>query len=121
MDYVVKDGEVIIVDEFTGRLMPGGDTATGLHQALESKEKVRVAKENQTLATITFQNYFRLYEKLSGMTGSADTEAVEFRKIYDLDVIVIPTNRPCKGRIIRMSFIRQNGKNSMRSSLKLRN
>lgn len=94
VDYVVKDGEVIIVDEFTGRLMPGRRYSDGLHQALESKEKVKVAKENQTLATITFQNYFRLYEKLSGMTGSADTEAVEFKKIYDLDVIVIPTNQP---------------------------
>ncbi|MBN1226076.1 MAG: SEC-C domain-containing protein, partial [Deltaproteobacteria bacterium] len=94
VDYVVKDGEVIIVDEFTGRLMPGRRYSDGLHQALESKEKVKVAKENQTLATITFQNYFRLYEKLSGMTGSADTEAVEFKNIYDLDVIVMPTNRP---------------------------
>ena len=96
VDYVVKDGEVIIVDEFTGRLMPGRRYSDGLHQALESKEKVTVAKENQTLATITFQNYFRLYEKLSGMTGSADTEAVEFKKIYDLDVIVIPTNKPLR-------------------------
>ena len=94
VDYVVKDGEVMIVDEFTGRLMPGRRYSDGLHQALESKEKVKVAKENQTLATITFQNYFRLYEKLSGMTGSADTEAVEFKNIYDLDVIVMPTNKP---------------------------
>jgi len=94
VDYVVKDGEVMIVDEFTGRLMPGRRYSDGLHQALESKEKVKVAKENQTLATITFQNYFRLYEKLSGMTGSADTEAVEFKNTYDLDVIVMPTNKP---------------------------
>ncbi|MBN2372432.1 preprotein translocase subunit SecA [bacterium] len=94
VDYVVKDGEVIIVDEFTGRLMPGRRYSDGLHQALEAKEKVRIASENQTLASITFQNYFRLYKKLAGMTGTADTEAVEFRKIYNLDVVVIPTNRP---------------------------
>ncbi len=94
VDYVVKDGEVMIVDEFTGRLMPGRRYSDGLHQALEAKERVKVARENQTLATITFQNYFRLYERLSGMTGSADTEAVEFKKIYDLDVVVIPTNKP---------------------------
>ncbi|MEW6381948.1 MAG: preprotein translocase subunit SecA [bacterium] len=97
VDYVVnQDGEVIIVDEFTGRLMPGRRYSDGLHQALEAKEGVKVAQENQTLATITFQNYFRLYEKLAGMTGSADTEAVEFRKIYNLDVIVIPTNKPLR-------------------------
>ncbi|MEW5801494.1 MAG: preprotein translocase subunit SecA [bacterium] len=96
VDYVVKEGEVIIVDEFTGRLMPGRRYSDGLHQALEAKEGVKVAQENQTLATITFQNYFRLYEKLAGMTGSADTEATEFRKIYDLDVIVIPTNKPLR-------------------------
>jgi len=96
VDYVVKEGEVLIVDEFTGRLMPGRRYSDGLHQALEAKEGVKVAEENQTLATITFQNYFRLYEKLSGMTGSADTEAVEFRKIYNLDVIVIPTNKPLR-------------------------
>lgn len=92
-DYVVKDGEVIIVDEFTGRLMPGRRYSEGLHQALEAKEKVKIANENQTLATITFQNYFRLYKKLAGMTGTADTEAVEFHNIYNLDVVVIPTNR----------------------------
>ncbi|MBI3014013.1 MAG: preprotein translocase subunit SecA, partial [Candidatus Tectomicrobia bacterium] len=94
VDYVVKDGEVIIVDEFTGRLMPGRRYSDGLHQALEAKEKVSVANENQTLATITFQNYFRMYEKLAGMTGTADTEAAEFHKIYALDVVVIPTNKP---------------------------
>jgi preprotein translocase subunit SecA len=94
VDYVVKDGEVIIVDEFTGRLMPGRRYSDGLHQALEAKEGVTVARENQTLATITFQNYFRMYTKLSGMTGTAETEAEEFRKIYGLDVVVIPTNRP---------------------------
>jgi len=94
VDYVVKDGEVIIVDEFTGRLMPGRRYSDGLHQALEAKENVTIAKENQTLATITFQNYFRLYSKLAGMTGTADTEATEFQKIYNLDVVVIPPNKP---------------------------
>ena len=93
VDYVVKNGEVIIVDEFTGRLMPGRRYSDGLHQALEAKEKVHIANENQTLATITFQNYFRLYNKLAGMTGTAETEAAEFHQIYGLDVIVIPTNR----------------------------
>ena len=93
VDYVVKDGEVLIVDEFTGRLMPGRRWSDGLHQAIEAKEGVVIENENQTLATITFQNYFRMYEKLSGMTGTADTEAEEFHKIYKLDVMVIPTNR----------------------------
>lgn len=92
VDYIVKNGEVIIVDEFTGRLMPGRRYSEGLHQALEAKENVKIENENQTLATITFQNYFRMYNKLSGMTGTADTEASEFKKIYDLDVIIIPTN-----------------------------
>src|SRR5208283_2201307 len=92
-DYVVKEGEVIIVDEFTGRLMPGRRWSDGLHQAVEAKEGVKIEKENQTLATITFQNYFRMYKKLAGMTGTAETEAAEFGKIYDLDVVVIPTNR----------------------------
>ncbi|MBN1931309.1 MAG: preprotein translocase subunit SecA [Desulfobacterales bacterium] len=94
VDYIVKNGEVIIVDEFTGRLMPGRRYSEGLHQALEAKENVKIENENQTLATITFQNYFRMYDKLSGMTGTADTEATEFKKIYDLDVVVIPTNKP---------------------------
>jgi preprotein translocase subunit SecA len=94
VDYIVKDGEVIIVDEFTGRLMPGRRFSDGLHQALEAKENVKIERENQTLATVTFQNYFRMYKKLAGMTGTADTEAMEFRKIYNLDVVVIPTNRP---------------------------
>jgi preprotein translocase subunit SecA len=94
VDYVVKDGQVVIVDEFTGRLMPGRRWSDGLHQAVEAKENVRIENENQTLATITFQNYFRMYKKLAGMTGTADTEAVEFRKIYNLDVMVIPTNMP---------------------------
>jgi preprotein translocase subunit SecA len=93
VDYVVKDGEVIIVDEFTGRQMPGRRWSDGLHQAVEAKEGVKIERENQTLATITFQNYFRMYKKLSGMTGTAETEAAEFDKIYKLDVVVIPTNR----------------------------
>jgi preprotein translocase subunit SecA len=94
VDYVVKDGEVLIVDEFTGRLMPGRRYSDGLHQALEAKEGVKVEEENQTLATVTFQNYFRMYQKLSGMTGTATTEAQEFHQIYKLDVVAIPTNRP---------------------------
>ena len=94
VDYVVKEGEVIIVDEFTGRLMPGRRWSDGLHQAVEAKEGVKIESENQTLATITFQNYFRMYKKLSGMTGTADTESVEFKEIYHLDVMVIPTNQP---------------------------
>jgi preprotein translocase subunit SecA len=93
VDYVVKDNEVIIVDEFTGRQMPGRRWSDGLHQAVEAKENVKIERENQTLATITFQNYFRMYKKLSGMTGTAETEAAEFSKIYNLDVVVIPTNR----------------------------
>ena len=93
VDYMIKDGEVVIVDEFTGRLMPGRRWSDGLHQAVEAKEKVKIERENQTLATVTFQNYFRKYKKLSGMTGTADTEAPEFAKIYNLDVVVIPPNR----------------------------
>ncbi len=100
VDYIVKDGQVVIVDEFTGRLMPGRRYSDGLHQALEAKENVTIARESQTLASITFQNYFRMYDKLSGMTGTADTESVEFRNIYDLDVVVIPTNEP----VIRRDF-----------------
>jgi len=99
-DYVVKDGQVIIVDEFTGRLMPGRRWSDGLHQAIEAKEGVRIERENQTLATITFQNYFRMYKKLAGMTGTAETEAAEFEKIYKLEVVVIPTNRP----LIRIEY-----------------
>ena len=94
VDYMIKDGGVVIVDEFTGRLMPGRRWSDGLHQAVEAKEKVKIERENQTLATITFQNYFRKYTKLSGMTGTAETEAPEFNKIYHLDVIIVPTNRP---------------------------
>src|SRR5213075_700901 len=96
VDYMIKDGGVVIVDEFTGRLMPGRRWSDGLHQAVEAKEKVKIERENQTLATITFQNYFRKYKKLCGMTGTAETEAPEFNKIYSLDVIVIPTNRVLK-------------------------
>jgi len=94
VDYVVNDGQVVIVDEFTGRLMPGRRWSDGLHQAVEAKEKVKIERENQTLATITFQNYFRMYAKLAGMTGTAETEAAEFDKIYKLEVLVVPTNRP---------------------------
>jgi preprotein translocase subunit SecA len=94
VEYVVKDGEVLIVDEFTGRLMPGRRWSDGLHQAVEAKEGVKIERENQTLATITFQNYFRMYNKLAGMTGTAETEAAEFDKIYRLEVVVIPTNQP---------------------------
>jgi len=100
VDYIVKEGQVIIVDEFTGRLMPGRRYSDGLHQALEAKEGVRIENENQTLATITFQNYFRMYKKLAGMTGTADTEAEEFKKIYNLEVMVIPTHM----KMIREDF-----------------
>ena len=94
VDYVVKDDEVLIVDEFTGRILPGRRYSDGLHQALEAKEGVDIEQESQTLASITLQNYFRLYKKLAGMTGTAMTEAEEFHKIYKLDVISIPTNKP---------------------------
>jgi preprotein translocase subunit SecA len=94
VDYIVRDGEVLIVDEFTGRVLAGRRYSDGLHQALEAKEGVKIQQENQTLATITFQNFFRMYKKLAGMTGTADTEAVEFKEIYNLDVVVIPTNKP---------------------------
>ncbi len=100
VEYMIKDGEILIIDEFTGRIMPGRRYSEGLHQALEAKEGVRIKEENQTLATITFQNYFRMYQKLAGMTGTADTEAEEFDKIYHLEVVVIPTNAP----MIRTDF-----------------
>jgi len=100
VDYLVKDGEVVIVDEFTGRTMPGRRYSDGLHQALEAKEGVKIERENQTLASITFQNYFRLYDKLAGMTGTADTEAAEFKKIYDLDVAIVPTDK----QMIRVDY-----------------
>lgn len=95
MEYVVKEGKVIIIDQNTGREMPGRRWSDGLHQAVEAKEGVEVERENQTYATITIQNYFRLYKKLAGMTGTAETEAAEFHDIYKLDVLPIPTNRPC--------------------------
>ncbi len=109
VDYVVKDGEVVIVDEFTGRLMPGRRWSDGQHQAIEAKEGLKIEKENQTLATITFQNYFRMYEKLAGMTGTADTEAAEFSEIYGLDVVVLPTNKPMV-RIDQADVIYKTGK-----------
>ena len=109
VDYVVKDGEVIIVDEFTGRLMPGRRWSDGQHQAIEAKEGLKIEKENQTLATITFQNYFRMYEKLAGMTGTADTEAAEFNEIYGLEVVVMPTNKPMI-RIDQADVIYKTGK-----------
>src|SRR5207247_9956384 len=96
VDYVVQEGQVFIVDEFTGRLMPGRRWSDGLHQAVEAKESVAVREETQTLATITIQNYFRMYEKLAGMTGTAETEETEFYQIYKLEVVVIPTNRPVR-------------------------
>ena len=99
-DYLVQDGQVVIVDEFTGRIMPGRRWSDGLHQAIEAKEGVKIERENQTLATITFQNYFRMYKKLAGMTGTAETEAAEFYKIYKLEVTAIPTNKP----MIRKEF-----------------
>ena len=97
---VVKDGKVIIVDEFTGRMMPGRRWSDGLHQAVEAREGIKIERENQTLATITFQNYFRMYGKLAGMTGTAYTEANEFKQIYNLDTVVIPTNR----QLIRVNY-----------------
>ncbi len=109
VDYVVNDGEVVIVDEFTGRLMPGRRWSDGQHQAIEAKEGLKIEKENQTLATITFQNYFRMYEKLAGMTGTADTEAAEFNEIYGLEVVVMPTNKPMI-RIDQADVIYKTGK-----------
>jgi preprotein translocase subunit SecA len=116
VDYVVRDGEVMIVDEFTGRLMPGRRWSDGLHQAIEAKEGVDIESENQTLATITFQNYFRMYNKLAGMTGTADTEAAEFKQIYKLDVTVIPTNRPMI-RIDNADMIYKNQKGKYRAAV----
>lgn len=114
VDYVVKDGEVIIVDEFTGRLMPGRRWSDGQHQAIEAKEGLKIERENQTLATITFQNYFRMYEKLAGMTGTADTEAAEFNEIYKLEVVVMPTNKPMI-RIDRADVIYKTGQEKFRA------
>ena len=110
-DYVVKDGEVVIVDEFTGRLMPGRRWSEGLHQAVEAKEGVKIQNESRTLATVTFQNYFRMYDKLAGMTGTAETEAEEFAKIYQLEVVVVPTNRDMiRDDFADLVFRNQNGK-----------
>jgi preprotein translocase subunit SecA len=110
-DYVVKDGEVVIVDEFTGRLMPGRRWSEGLHQAVEAKEGVKIQNESRTLATVTFQNYFRMYDKLAGMTGTAETEAEEFAKIYELEVVVVPTNRDMiRDDFADLVFRNQNGK-----------
>ncbi len=117
VDYVVKDNQVMIVDEFTGRLMPGRRWSDGLHQAIEAKEGVKIENENQTLASITFQNYFRLYNKLAGMTGTAETEAAEFAKIYNLDVVVIPTHRPMV-RIDNPDFIYKNEKAKFNAAIK---
>ncbi len=117
IDYVVKDGQVIIVDEFTGRLMPGRRWSDGLHQAVEAKEKVKIENENQTLATVTFQNYFRMYDKLAGMTGTADTEASEFHSIYKLEVVIIPTNKPL-ARIDGSDLVYKTKKEKFRAVIK---
>ena len=109
---------MLIVDEFTGRLMPGRRWSDGLHQAIEAKENVKIERENQTLATITFQNYFRMYKKLAGMTGTAETEAPEFEKIYRLEVLVIPTNRPLLRQRIRTSSTAPKKKNISRQPMK---
>ena len=119
--YVVQDGKVLIVDEHTGRILPGRRFSEGLHQALEAKENVSIEEETQTFATITIQNYFRMYEKLAGMTGTAETEANEFHSIYKLDVMVIPTNRPCRRVDYNDCVYKPNGKNSARSSRMSRN
>ena len=121
VDYIVRDGEVIIVDEFTGRTLAGRRWSDGLHQAVEAKEGVPVQRENHTLASITFQNYFRLYKKLSGMTGTADTEAYEFQSIYGLEVVVIPTHRPMVRKDhADLVFLKAEGEVERRSSRTLR-
>ena len=102
-DYIVKDGKVVIIDEFTGRMMDGRRWSNGLHQAVEAKEGVQIEPENQTMASITFQNYFRMYPKLSGMTGTAETEAAEFFEIYKMNVVTIPTNKPIFSGLMRMT------------------
>jgi preprotein translocase subunit SecA len=121
VDYVVKDGEVIIVDEFTGRIMQGRRYSDGLHQAIEAKEGLKVANENQTLASITYQNYFRMYNKTCGMTGTAKTEESEFIYTYGMSVVVIPPNRPLAGPIILMWFIAKKKRNLLRWWKKLKN
>jgi preprotein translocase subunit SecA len=118
---VVEENKVVIVDEFTGRKMPGRRWSDGLHQAVEAKEGVQIDRETQTLATITIQNYFRLYQKLAGMTGTAETEANEFHDIYKLDVNVIPTNRPVRARIRTIASTRRGARNTTRSSTRSRN
>tara|TARA_A100001015_G_C14522222_1_gene530829 strand:+ start:145 stop:549 length:405 start_codon:yes stop_codon:yes gene_type:complete len=112
-DYIVRDGKVQIIDEFTGRVLDGRRFSDGLHQALEAKENVNIEEENQTLASITYQNYFRLYKKLSGMTGTAITEAEEFFDIYKLNVVSIPTNKKCKEKILTIKFLEQSQKSIM--------
>ncbi len=119
-DYVVKDDEVLIVDEFTGRIMPGRRYSDGLHQAIEAKEHVKVKRESKTLATITFQNLFNKFEKKAGMTGTALTEEKEFREIYGMDVIEIPTNRPVARKDLEDAYTRQRRKNSMQYAMKLK-
>ncbi|SUA21031.1 preprotein translocase subunit SecA [Neisseria gonorrhoeae] len=119
--YVIQDGEIVIVDEFTGRLMSGRRWSEGLHQAVEAKEGVEIKRENQTLASITFQNYFRLYTKLSGMTGTADTEAFEFQSIYNLETVIIPTNRPVQRKDFNDQISVPPKKNSKPSSKTSRN
>lgn len=119
-DYVVKDGEVVIVDEFTGRLMYGRRYSDGLHQAIEAKEGLQVQRESQTLATITFQNYFRMYDKLAGMTGTAKTEEQEFIKIYGLEVFQVPTNRPVQRKDLPDVILRRNVASTGRLSVKLK-
>ncbi|MFR4436631.1 MAG: hypothetical protein ACLT8C_02755 [Akkermansia muciniphila] len=121
VEYVVKEGKVIIIDQNTGREMPGRRWSDGLHQAVEAKEGVEVERENQTYATITIQNYFRLYKKLAGMTGTAETEAAEFHDIYKLDVLPIPTNRPCIRKDQNDLIFKSRRENSMRWSTKSRN
>jgi len=119
VDYVVRDGEVIIVDEFTGRMMPGRRWSDGLHQAVEAKEGIRIERENQTLATITFQNYFRMFEKLAGMTGTAYTEANEFKEIYKLRLLSFRQTSPCSAKITTTAFIKRSVKNIRRSWMRL--
>ena len=110
VEYMVKNGQVVIIDEHTGRAMPGRRWSDGIHQAIEAKENVKIQAENQTLAAITFQNYFRMYGKLSGMTGTADTEADEFPEIYDLEAIIIPTNRPMAENLSDKVYLDQESK-----------
>ena len=120
VDYIVKDGEILIVDEFTGRLMYGRRFSNGLHQAIEAKEGVSVRSESKTLATITLQNYFRMYHKLAGMTGTASTEAGEFWDIYKLDVVEIPTNRPIQRKDMEDRVIKQHVRSMQLLSTRLR-